>query len=138
MTKVSKTTALSQGFPGFVETYDQEVGDWTVTIEHDLVDLDLAPFFKGAPDDQCQAHHLGYVISGTFAVRGGDGVEEKFEAGDAFVLEPGHTPIMYADAEFVAFTPTAEAKEQMAVMMPNIMRYAEEHGLELPGMAPSA
>ena len=66
------------------------------------------------------------------------GAWKKFEAGDAFVLEPGHTPIMYADVEFVAFTPTAEAKEQMAVMMPNIMRYADEHGLELPGMAPSA
>ena len=56
------------------------------------------------------------------------GAWKKFEAGDAFVLEPG----------LVAFTPTAEAKEQMAVMMPNIMRYADEHGLELPGMAPSA
>lgn len=139
MPKLSKTSASSpQGFPGYTETYEQELGDWTVTIERDFVDMDLAPFFKGAPDDECQAHHLGYVVTGTFSVRHHDGVMETFEAGDAFVVEPGHVPVMSAGGEFVAFTPTAEAKEQTAVMMPNILAFAQEHGIELPGLTTPA
>lgn len=139
MPKVSKDNASTHTvFPGYSDEYEQQIGDWTVTLETDLTDMDLAPFFKGAPDDQCQAHHLGYVIKGRFGVRGADGVEEIFEAGDAFVIEPGHTPIMFAGAEFVAFTPTEEAKQEMAVMMPNVMEYAKEHGIELPSrLAPS-
>lgn len=134
MPKVSKATASShQGFPGFVDTYEQEIGDWTVSIEGTLADLDLAPFFKGAPNDQCQANHVGYVLKGKFGVRKSDGVEEIFEAGDAFIIEPGHTPIQFAGGEYVAFTPTEEAKLEAAALMPNVIKYAEEHGIELPG-----
>jgi hypothetical protein len=133
MPKVSKDTASSHtGFPGYLEGYEQEIGDWTVTIESNFIDMDEAPFFKGAPNDHCQANHFGYVLKGKFGVRTGEGVEEFFEAGDAFIIEPGHTPIMFAGCEYVAFTPTEEAKAQSAVMMPNIMKYAEEHGIELP------
>lgn len=133
MPKVSKATASShQAVPDFVDAYEQEIGDWTVSIESSFADMDLAPFYKGAPNDQCQAHHVGYILKGKFGVRTAGGVEEIFEAGDAFVIEPGHTPIMFAGCEYVAFTPTAEAKEQAAVIVPNMMRYAEEHGIELP------
>ena len=139
MPKVSKATASSHlGVPGFTDAYEQEIGDWTVSIESNFTDMDQAPFFKGAPNDQCQATHVGYVLNGKFGVRRGDGVEEIFEAGDAFVIEPGHTPIVFAGSEFVAFTPTEEAKQQSAVMMPNVMKYAEEHGIELPGREPSS
>jgi hypothetical protein len=37
----------------------------------------------------------------------------------------------------VAFTPTEEGKQQAAVMMPNVMKYAQEHEIELPQMASS-
>jgi len=137
MPKVSKATARHQGFPGYVDAYEQEIGDWTVSIESNLIDMDEAPLFKGAPNDQCQANHLGYVLKGKFGVRRGDGVEEIFEAGDAFIIEPGHTPIMFAGCEYVAFTPTEEAKQQAAVMMPNIMKFAEEQGIELPAQMTS-
>lgn len=133
MPKLSKATASShQGFPGFADAYEQEIGDWTVTIEATLADFDLAPFFSGAPNDQCQGHHLGYVLRGKFGVRTAGGGEEIFEAGDAFVIEPGHTPLIFADSEYVAFTPTKEAREESAVLMPNVVRYAAEHGIELP------
>lgn len=139
MPKVSKATASShQAVPDFVDAYEQEIGDWTVSIESSFADMDLAPFYKGAPNDQCQAHHVGYILKGKFGVRRAGGVEEIFEAGDAFVIEPGHTPIMFAGCEYVAFTPTAEAKEQAAVIVPNMMRYAEEHGIELPGQETSS
>jgi hypothetical protein len=132
MPKVSKATASHRGFPGYVDVYEQEIGDWSVGIESDLTDIDYAPFFKGAPNDQCQAHHVGYVLKGKFGVRRADGVEEIFEAGDAFIIEPGHIPIVSAGCEFVAFTPTEEARQQAAVVMPNIMKYAEEHGIGVP------
>ncbi len=139
MPKVSKATASSHmAFPGYTEEYEQEIGDWTVSIESNFTDMDLAPFFKGAPNDQCQATHMGYVLKGKFGIRRADGVEEIFEAGDAFVIEPGHTPIVFAGAEYVAFTPTEEAKQQTAVMMPNIIKFAEEHGIELPEQATSS
>ena len=112
--------------------HEQEVGDWTVSIESEFTDMDMAPFFKGAPNDQCQATHIGYVLTGKFGVRTAEGVEEIFEAGDAFVIEPGHTPVVFAGSEYVAFTPTEEARQQAAVMMPDLVKYAEEHGIELP------
>lgn len=132
MPKMSKATASHQAFPGYVDAYEQEIAGWYVSIETNFTDMDEAPFFKGAPNDQCQATHMGYVLKGKFGVRRADGVEEEFEAGDAFVIEPGHTPIVHAGLEFVAFTPAEEAREQTAVMMPNIMAFAREHGIELP------
>lgn len=38
----------------------------------------------------------------------------------------------------MAFTPTKEAKQQTAVLMPNIMKLAQERGIELPGQAASS
>lgn len=138
MPKVSKASASSHvEVPGYTDAYEQEVGGWTVTIERNLTDMDMTPFFRGGPNDQCPANHLGYVLSGKLGIRRDDGVEETFEAGDAFVVEPGHIPIMYAGSEYVSFTPTEEAKEQTAVMMPNMMKYAAEQGIELPGQASS-
>ncbi|PVZ09129.1 hypothetical protein [Actinomycetospora cinnamomea] len=134
MSKVSKATASShQVFPGLVDAYEQEIGGWTVSIESHFTDMDVAPFFEGAPNDQCQATHMGYILKGKFGVRRADGIEEIFEAGDAFVLEAGHIPIVFAGCEYVAFTPTEEARQQTAVMMPNIMKFAKERGIELPG-----
>lgn len=133
MPKLSKATAAHQVFPGFADTYEQDVGEWNVSIESYSTDMDMAPFFKGAPDDQCQASHVGYVLRGRFGVRNADGSEEIYEAGEAFVIAPGHTPIAFEGCEFVAFTPAEEAKQQTAVMMPNILKFAEAHGVEIPG-----
>ncbi|MGE5292021.1 MAG: hypothetical protein ACM3ML_33530, partial [Micromonosporaceae bacterium] len=44
----------------------------------------------------------------------------------------GHIPIVFAGSEYVAFTPIEEARQQAAVMMPNLMKFAEEHGIEVP------
>lgn len=133
MSKLSKSTAESHmAIPGYVDSYSQDIGAWNVTIETMLTDLDETPFFKGAPDDLCQGHHVGYVIKGRFGVRKADGTEEIFEAGEAFVIEPGHIPLSFAGCEYVAFTPTEDARAQMAVIMPNMVKYAKEHDIELP------
>lgn len=138
MPKVSNADAAHIAIPGYVDSYEQDVGGWNVSIETHLTDMDQALFFKGAPNDQCQARHVGYVLKGRFGVRRADGVEEIFEAGDAFIIEPGHTPLVFAGGEIVAFTPSEDAKQQSQWMMPNIIKYAEEHGVELPAVMPSA
>jgi hypothetical protein len=130
LTKTNASTHLD--IPGYVDTFERDVDGWTVTMEKTLTDLDLAPFYRGCTDDRCQAHHVGYVVKGRFGVRYADGTEEQFSAGDAFVIAPGHTPVQYADSEYVAFTPTPEATAQTPVIMANMVTYAREHGIPIP------
>ncbi len=133
MPKVSRATASSHyQLPGVMESFEDEKEGWNISFITYSTDVDEAPLFKGAPDDQCQATHFGYVLKGKVAVRTADGSEEAYEAGDAFVMRPGHTPIFYAGLEMVVFTSAEDAKWQTAVMMPNMKRYLEEHGMEVP------
>jgi hypothetical protein len=133
MPKVSKATVSShQPIPGVLDAYSQEIDGWTVSMESHSIDLDAAFLFKGAPNDQCQAPHIGYVLKGKYGVRTADGVEEVFEAGDAFFMRPGHTPIIFAGCEVVYFTRTEEANRELAAVMPNLMKYMEEQGIEVP------
>ena len=47
-----------------------EWGEMNVAIENLPGGLDTAPVFAGLPDDRCQCPHWGYVVRGTFRVRG--------------------------------------------------------------------
>ncbi len=133
MPKVSRASASThQGFPGYGEMDSEEIGNWNVTFGAEFVDMDQTPFFKGAPGDMCQAHHMGYMLKGKFGFRLADGTEEFYEAGDVFVIEPGHIPLTFAGAEYVVFTPKEELQQQMEYMMPNVIAFAKEHGIELP------
>lgn len=40
--------------------------------------------------DACQARHVGTIISGSMHVKHGDAAELDLDAGDAYVIEPGH------------------------------------------------
>ncbi len=133
MPKVSRATAgMHVEIPGVMEDFSQENEGWTVTFDTVSTDVDGAPLFKGAPDDQCQATHMGYVLKGKMAIRTADGVEEVFEAGDAFFIRPGHIPFYFAGLEMLSFTPVEDANRQMAYMVPNIKKYLEEQGIEVP------
>ncbi len=76
MPKASKKTASEhetvEGYEGHFEHFD---GGWTVGFETYTADADMAPFFKGLPNDQCQCEHMGYVIKGKIAFRSADGDE---------------------------------------------------------------
>jgi hypothetical protein len=52
-----------------------------------------------AKTDSCQAHHLGYCLSGRMRVFMGDGSEAEIGPGDAFEIPPGH------DAEVIGDEP---------------------------------
>src|SRR5690349_20501861 len=133
MPKVSKATASAhQPVPGVLDAYSHEIDGWTISMETHLTDLYAAFLFKGAINDQCQAPHMGYVLKGKYGMRIADGVEEVFEAGDAFFIGPGHTPIIFAECEVVYFTPTEEANRELAAVMPNLMKYMQEQGMEVP------
>ncbi len=132
MPKVSKTTANQVSVPGMFDAAMAEVDGYSVVIERYDVDLDMAFAYKGLPNDQCQANHVGYMLKGKLTSRMADGTEEVFEAGDAVVIKPGHTPSVSAGSEFVMFTPADEDAAQAPVVQANMMRYAQEHGIELP------
>ena len=120
MPKASKSSAsetvVVEGYEGHLENLD---GGYTVVFEKYTADADLTPFFKGLPDDQCQAEHWGFVLSGRLTFKSASG-EETFEAGDAYYVPPGHTPVLYAGTEVVEFSPTRELHETLEVVTKNM------------------
>jgi hypothetical protein len=80
---------------------------------------DLAGLFRGPPDDLAQLPRWGYVLQGQVGFRFADR-EETYEAGDAYYVEPGHTPVHYAGAEIDEFSPTEILGETIPVVMKNL------------------
>jgi hypothetical protein len=120
MPKASKETASDsmqvEGYEGHYENFD---GGYTVAFETYTEDSDAAELFKGLPDDRCQSPHWGYVIKGRVAFKTADGIE-TFDAGDAYYVGPGHTPVIYAGTEVVEFSPTKELQQTIEVVMKNM------------------
>jgi mannose-6-phosphate isomerase-like protein (cupin superfamily) len=120
MPKASKETAsetvLVEGYEGHIEHFE---GGYTVAFETYTADADLTPFFKGLPDDRCQAEHWGYVIKGKVTFQSANG-EETFETGDAYYVPPGHTPMLYAGTEVIEFSPTDELQHTLEVVTKNM------------------
>ena len=53
-----------------------------------------------AKTDSCQAHHIGYILSGTLHVKTNDGDEAEFGAGEAYDIQPGHDGWVVGDEPF--------------------------------------
>jgi hypothetical protein len=120
MPKASRHSASEhetvEGYEGHFEHFD---GGWTVGFETYTQDADLAPLFKGLPDDRCQCEHMGYVIKGRVAFRFAQG-EEVYEEGDAYYVGPGHTPVLYAGTEVIEFSPTEKLRQTLEVVTKNL------------------
>ncbi len=120
MPKTSKASASQvELVEGMLEAHSEELDGYTVSFESDMVDVDPAGFFQGLPDDRCQCPHWGYVIKGKITYRFADR-EETYEAGDAYYVPPGHTPVMSDGSEVVSFSPTDELAKTMAVVERNM------------------
>ena len=120
MPKASKETASEhEAVEGYEGHFEHLEGGWTVGFETYTEDADMSPFFKGLPDDQCQCEHIGYVLKGKLTYRSGDG-EEVFEAGDAYRVGPGHTPVLSAGTEVVEFSPSEDLARTMEVVTRNM------------------
>ncbi|CAN5124065.1 hypothetical protein BH18CHL2_BH18CHL2_09900 [soil metagenome] len=119
MAKASKKSASQHESAEGFEGHYAEVADHTVGFETYTSDFDMAPLFKGLPDDRCQAPHWGYVLKGKLGYRTARG-EEVIEAGEAYYVQPGHTPVLYAGTEVVEFTPTKELAKTLEVVNRNM------------------
>jgi hypothetical protein len=120
MPKTSKANAAQhmsvEGYEGHFTELDT---GYTVAFETYSTDTDLAEYFKGLPDDRCQCPHWGYVFSGKVMFKTADG-DETFEAGDAYHVAPGHTPVLYEGTEVVEFSPTEELQQTIDVVTKNM------------------
>lgn len=96
-----------------------DLDGYTVGYETHKVDIDPAPLFQGLPGDRCQCPHWGVVLQGKVGFRYADH-EETFAAGDAYYAAPDHTPLLFAGAEIVEFSPSVELQQTMAVIGQNL------------------
>ena len=119
MPKVSRESATeTHEAPGY-EGHFEDLGGYTVAFERYSEDADLSPLFAGLPDDRCQCPHWGVVLKGKVTYRYASG-DETIEAGEAYYVPPGHTPVHYAGAEIVEFSPTEELRDTIGVVMGNL------------------
>jgi hypothetical protein len=120
MPSVSRETASERvAIEGLDVRLEHLDGGYSVCFESHTADADLANLFRGLPDDRAQLPHWGYVIAGKVGFRFSDR-EETYEAGDAYYVPPGHTPVHYAGAEIVEFSPTELLGETMPVVLSNL------------------
>ena len=108
MPKTSKATASDVTDVGILEERSEELdGGYIASFCHFREDGDATPVVRGLPDDRCQSHHWGYVLSGKITLKYADH-DEVYEAGDAYYAPPGHIPVVTSGTEVVEFSPTAE------------------------------
>jgi hypothetical protein len=120
MPKVSKETASEAiALEGLEVRLEHLEGGYSVCFESHTADAELAGLFRGLPDDRCQLPRWGYVVKGKVGFRFADR-EETYEARDAYYVPPGHTPVHYAGAEIVEFSPTDVLGATMGVVMENL------------------
>jgi hypothetical protein len=120
MPQVSRETASQRvSFDGIDVRVEHLDGGYSVCFEEHTADADLAELFHGLPDDRCQLARWGYVLRGMITFRFEER-DETYVAGDAYYVPPGHTPVHYAGAEVVEFSPSAELRETIGVVMENL------------------
>ena len=93
-----------------VEVRMREEGDLMVSFVRLQAGTNLAPAFRGLPDDLCPCPHWGYMLNGRVRMNTKEGPHD-FEAGQAFYWAPGHTPEALEDAEYVDFSPTKQFRQ---------------------------
>ncbi len=119
MPKTSKARAPQvEKAEGFEGRY-QELEGYTVGFESYSAHADMAPLFKGLPNDRCQSPHWGVVLKGKLIYHYASG-DDVITAGEAYYARPGHTPEIFADTEVVEFSPTAEFAKTLAAVKKNM------------------
>jgi hypothetical protein len=119
MPKTSKATAPDVTDIGILEERTAELDGYIASFCHFRADGDATPVFRGLPDDRCQSHHLGYVLSGKITLMYADH-DEVYEAGDAYYAPPGHIPVVTAGTEVVEFSPAAEYRQTQEAIARNM------------------
>ena len=115
MPKISKETAPVVEDAGPALDISGPVGDYTVDFVTIRQQHSLAELLKGLPGDSCPCPHWGYIFAGKITVDYADRVE-TYQAGDAFLMSPGHVPAAETGSEFVHFSPTDQLNQVRAHM----------------------
>ena len=105
MPKISKESAPNVEEFGPALDISGSVDEYTVNFVTIRQEHSLAELLKGLPRDSCPCPHWGYLFAGKITVTYPDRVE-SYQAGDAFLMSPGHVPAAEAGTEFVQFSPT--------------------------------
>ena len=119
MPKVSKSSAAHVENHGPVEDRHEDLDDYTVNFLTFGQTIDAKPLLEGLPGDRCSCSHWGYVFKGRISFHFADH-DEVFEAGDAFYVPAGHSPVVEAGTEYVQFSPAAELKQTSETIMKNM------------------
>ncbi len=67
-----------------------------------------------AGGESCQAHHVGFLQSGAMHVVHEDGTEQEIQAGQAYVIDPGHDAWVVGDEAVVGFEFDSRTAEEYA------------------------
>ena len=105
MPKISKDSAPNVEDLGPASDISGPVDEYTVDFVTIRQEHSLTQLLKGLPGDSCPCPHWGYLFAGKITVTYADRVE-LYQAGDAFLMSPGHVPAAEAGTEFVQFSPT--------------------------------
>ena len=92
--------------------------DYTVNFLTMSQTIDASPLLAGLPGDRCSCPHWGYIFKGRITYRFTDH-EEVFEAGDAFYVPEGHSPVVEEGTEFVQFSPSSALQTVTDVLTKN-------------------
>lgn len=126
MTIVDPKKANVELKEGPIEIRAQAVDGWQVSFEKWPV-ADYRPLFRGLPQDACLAAHFGYCLKGKAKAIYEDR-EEIVQAGQAYVLAPGHTFVVLEAFESVEFTELTPAYGQVGdVFMKNFPAWAKKN-----------
>ena len=103
MPKISKETAPNTEEFDLALDISGPVDDYTVDFVTIREEHSLAALLKGLPGDSCPCRHWGYLFTGKITVTYADRIE-VYQAGDAFLMTPGHVPAAEAGTEFIQFS----------------------------------
>lgn len=118
MPKISKETAPNVEEFDLAVDISGPVDDYTVDFVTIRQQHSLTALLKGLPGDSCPCRHWGYLFTGRITVTYEDRIE-VYQAGDAFLMTPGHVPAAEAGTEFIQFSPTDELDLVRAHMTAN-------------------
>ena len=116
---------LVEDYGESLKSWQAEWGEMITEISTFPAGFDAAPFFKGLPEGMCQSPHWGYVLKGRVRIRYRDR-EEIITAGDAYYLQPGHSPLYEEDTEVVEFSPKGEYERTLAIVAQNAIDIEED------------
>ena len=124
MPKVSKDTAANSLDIGIGTIHNEITAGYEFAFLSFRERGEIAPLLKGLPDDMCTCPHWGHVTSGSITFTHLDGSAETFTAGDAFYVEPGHTPVIEAGTEVLFISPEKQVAVVNAVIEANMAAMA--------------